>query len=260
MARVRKLQQSPGWAFGTCIAVLEPLLAAMTRRSWVGGEKIPATQGCVIAANHVSHLDPLLLGYFLLDHGRLARYLTKDALFEVPLVGKVVRDAGQIPVSRASTDAAKAFPAAVEAVNAGECVVVYPEGTITRDPTQWPMRGKTGAARIGLATGCPVIPVGQWGAQELLPAYSARLKPFPRKRIYCQAGDPVDLTDFEDEPLTHDVLRQATDRIMAAIAGLVGDLRGEEPPPERFDPRKHGVREIGNPRKAERERRRRGVR
>ena len=75
-----------------------------------------------------------------------------------------------------------AFDAAVEAVEDGECVGVYPEGTITRDPDGWPMRGKTGAARIALATGCPVIPIGQWGAQELLPAYIASDRTCSRAR------------------------------------------------------------------------------
>ena len=58
------------------------------------------------------------------------------------------------------------YDAAVAAVRKGECVVVYPEGTLTRDPAQWPMTGKSGAARIALETGCPVIPVGQWGPQR----------------------------------------------------------------------------------------------
>ena len=61
----------------------------------------------------------------------------------------------------------------------GECVVVYPEGTITRDPDLWPMVGKSGAARIALATGCPVIPIGQWGAQEVLAPYAEEARPVP---------------------------------------------------------------------------------
>ncbi len=114
------------------------------------------------------------------------------------------------------------------------------------------MRGKTGAARIALATGCPVIPVGQWGAQELLPAYTVRPHPFPRKTTAFKVGDPVDLDDLRGRPVTAEMLHDATDRIMAAITGLVEDLRGERAPAVRFDPKQSGVTEIGNPRKKKR--------
>jgi 1-acyl-sn-glycerol-3-phosphate acyltransferase len=252
VAKVRQLQQKRGWAFSVVVGVLKPPLMAMTRRNWIDGEKIPATGGCVIVMNHVSHLDPLTLGWFLHDHGRLVRYLAKDVLFRTPVVKHIVKDAKQIPVQRMSEGAVSAFEAAVEAVRQGECIGVYPEGTITKDPDQWPMRGKTGAARIALATGCPVIPIGQWGAQDLLPAYSARLHPFPRKLVSYKVGDPVDLDDLMGKPLTNEVLHEATDRIMAAITALVEDLRGAKAPAVRFDPKVSGVTEIGNPHKQKR--------
>ncbi len=165
---------------------------------------------------------------------------------------RYLRSAGQIPVERLSQNAVGAFDAAVAAVRAGECVVVYPEGTLTRDPGLWPMTGKSGAARIALETGCPVIPVGQWGAQALLPPYSSRPRLLPRKTIHMKAGDPVDLSDLLTEPRNATTISAATDRIMAAIVDLVADLRGEAPPPERYDPRTSGVRQTGNPRKQDR--------
>lgn len=131
MSKVRRLQQRRGWAFSTVIAVLKPPLLALTRREWIDGEKIPVTGGCVVVVNHVSHLDPMTLGLFLHDHGRLVRYLAKDALFHTPVVRHIVRDAGQIPVQRMSANAVTAFGAAVEAVRRGELIGVYPEGTIT---------------------------------------------------------------------------------------------------------------------------------
>ena len=252
MAKVRQLQQKRGWAWTVVVAIVKPTLLATTRRRWIDGDKIPATGGCVVAVNHISHLDPMTLGFFLYDHGRLVRYLTKEALFRAPVVKYIVRDAKQIPVTRMSEGAASAFAAAVEAVEQGECIGVYPEGTITKDPDQWPMRGKTGAARIALATGCPVLPVGQWGVQDLLPAYSARPHPFPRKTTSYKVGDPVDLADLMGRPITAAVLHEATDRIMAAITDLVEDLRGEKAPAVRFDPKQSGVTEIGNPHKAKR--------
>lgn len=252
MAKVRQLQQKRGWAWTTVVGIVKPTLLAATRRDWIDGEKIPATGGCVVVVNHISHLDPLTLGFFLYDHGRMVRYLTKDALFRTPVVKYIVRDAKQIPVSRMTEGAANAFEAAVEAVKHGECIGVYPEGTITKDPNGWPMRGKTGAARIALATGCPVIPIGQWGAQELLPAYSLRPRPFPRKTTSYKVGDRVDLGDLMGKPATSEVLHEATDRIMAAITELVEELRGEEAPAVRFDPKASGVTEIGNPNKSKR--------
>ena len=252
MAKDRQLQQKRGWAWTVVVGIVKPTLLATTKREWFDGDKIPATGGCVVAVNHISHLDPMTLGFFLYDHGRLVRYLTKDGLFRTPVVKYIVRDAKQIPVKRMSEGAASAFDAAVEAVKEGECIGVYPEGTITKDPDQWPMRGKTGAARIALATGCPVIPVGQWGVQDLLPAYSLRPHLFPRKTTSYKAGDPVDLSDLMGKPITAQVLHEATDRIMAAITELVEDLRGEKAPAVRFDPKQSGVTEIGNPHKAKR--------
>jgi 1-acyl-sn-glycerol-3-phosphate acyltransferase len=256
VAKVRKLQEKRGWAYSLAIGVVKPLLLTFTRREWAGGGHIPATGGCVIAVNHVSHVDPLTLAHFLLDHGRLVRYLTKDALWKVPLLDKVLDDTRMIPVSRQSTDATHAFEAAVLAVERGECIGVYVEGTITKDPDGWPMRGKTGAARIALATGCPVIPVGQWGAQDLLPAYSVRPHLLPPRTVRYRAGAPVDLSDLQGRAPTHEVLHEATDRIMAAITAQVEQLRGEKAPVERFDPRKEGIRETGNPHKREKKRRR----
>ena len=253
MSKVRKLRQRRGWAWTVVVGIVKPTLLTLTKRDWQHGEKIPATGGCVVVMNHISHLDPMTLGHFLYDHGRLVRYLAKDGLFRAPVVKHIVRDAGQIPVRRESDGAASAYVAAVDAVRAGECVGVYPEGTITRDPDGWPMRGKTGAARIALATGAPVVPIGQWGAQEVLPAYTARPHVFPRRTTHYKVGDPVDLSDLADQPLTPEVLREATDRIMAAITALVEDLRGEQAPAVRFDPRASGVHEIGNPHQQKRE-------
>jgi 1-acyl-sn-glycerol-3-phosphate acyltransferase len=230
-----------------CVTVLRPPLMALTRRDWRGGEHVPAEGGCVMAANHVSEFDPLPFAHFVYDHGRLPRFLGKAEVFKVPVVGRILDNAGQIPVYRKTADASKAFSAAVAAVAAGECVVVYPEGTISRDPDLWPMRGKSGAARIALTTGRPVIPCAQWGPQDILAPYARRPRLFPRKNMQIRAGAPVDLADLADKELTPEVLHEATARIMAAITALLADIRGEDAPPERFDPTAAGVADIGNP-------------
>jgi 1-acyl-sn-glycerol-3-phosphate acyltransferase len=248
VAKPRRLQQRKGWAFGFCVLVLEPLLLLVTKRRWTGGEHIPATGGCVLAVNHNSHLDPLTCAHFVYAWGRIVRFLTKAELFEVPVLGRIVRSAGQIPVYRLTTDASLSFTAAVDAVGRGECVIVYPEGTITRQPDLWPMTGKTGAARIALSAGVPVIPVAQWGAHEILAPYTRRPHLLPRKTIAMSAGPPVDLDDLRESPLTPELLQEATHRIMDDVTGLLEGIRGQRAPAERFDARSAGVREIGNPR------------
>jgi 1-acyl-sn-glycerol-3-phosphate acyltransferase len=134
-------------------------------------------------------------------------------------------------------------------VRAGECVVVYPEGTLTRDPGLWPMTGKSGAARIALETGCPVIPVGHWGVQKILPPYSTKPHLIPPQHVTMQAGDPVELGDLIGRARSGEATSEATARIMSALTAIVEELRGETAPAERFDPRRMGVQQIGNPHK-----------
>ena len=247
MAKPRKLRQPKGWAFGLCVAILEPLLLTLTKRRWKGGENIPETGGCVLAVNHISHLDPLTCAHFVYAWGRIVRFLAKAELFDVPVLGRIVKDAHQIPVYRMTTDASLSFRAAVEAVDRGECVIVYPEGTITRQPDLWPMSGKTGAARIALSADVPVIPVAQWGAQRILWPYTKVPHLLPRKTISMTAGEPVALDDLRGQKLTPEVLREATNRIMDDVTRLLEEIRGEQAPVERFNARTSGVSQTGNP-------------
>ena len=223
------------WRF--IVMIVKPFMLATTKRDWRGRENVPRTGGIVVAANHVSHFDPLTLGHFMHEQGRVPRYLGKASLFEIPVFGRIITSAGQIPVQRGSSEAAHAFQAAVEAVERGESVIFYPEATITRDPDMWPMTGKTGAARVALSTGRPVIPIAQWGPQEVYAAYSHRVHLLPRKTMHIKAGPPVDLSAYEGKPLTTDLLQKATATIMNAIADALGELRGETPPAELYDPR-----------------------
>ena len=237
-----------GFWYRLAVVLLRPLLMVFTRREWRGAEHLPAEGGFVAVTNHVSHFDPLAFAHFLYDNGRLPRFLGKSSLFRVPVVGTILRGAGQIPVYRESTDAAKAFSAAVDAVRRGECVAIYPEATISRDPDLWPMAGKTGAARVALVTGAPVIPIAQWGPQDVLPPYAKGLRLLPRKTMHLLAGPPVDLRDFADRPVDAETLRLATEKIMTAVTVLLEEIRGEQAPDVRFDPRAAGVPLTGDPR------------
>jgi len=237
---------SPNLAFSVVVAFLRRVMFLVASRTWTGRERI-TEGGCIVVFNHVSHLDPLVTGHFMYDGGTLPRYLVKSSLFRVPVLGRLLVAAGQIPVDRLTATAVGAYDAAVAAVAEGQTVAVYPEGTLTRDPDLWPMRGKSGAARIALATGAPVIPVGHWGAQELLPPYAKKPHLFPRKHFDVKVGDPVDISDLLGREVTPEVVQECTDRIMAGLVAVVEDLRGEQAPAERFDPRTARVAQIGNP-------------
>ena len=127
----------------------------------------------------------------------------------------------------------------------GRGVIVYPEGSLTRDPGLWPMRGKTGAVRLALAGELPVIPMATWGVQRILPRYGKLSLWPPRKRVRVALGPAVDLDTYRSGPRTNSNLVAATDAVMADIAGLLADLRGEPAPAERWDPAVHGQKETG---------------
>lgn len=227
-----------GPSYRVAVDVLKPLLMVFTRKQWEGVERMPAQGGVVVVSNHISIVDPIGMARFIHDSGRNPRFLAKASLFEKPVIGWVLGGAGQIPVHRDSRDAAKAFTAAVDAVKSGECVIIYPEGTTGRDPQLWPMESRTGAARIALLTDAPVIPVAQWGAHELLPRGAKLPKLLPRKELAFRVGPPVVLDDLRGGPMTAEVLREATARILDAVTRELEVLRGEKAPAERFDPRK----------------------
>jgi 1-acyl-sn-glycerol-3-phosphate acyltransferase len=238
-----------GASYRFAVAVFRPPLMVLTKRDWQGAEQLPREGGFVAVTNHISYADPLTFGHFLYDNGAPPRYLAKEKMFRLPLAGRIIAGAGQIPVYRETADAARALAAAVRAVEKGECVGIYPEATLTRDPDLWPMVGKTGAARIALTTGCPVIPVAQWGAQEILAPYGKRLRLLPRTTIHVHAGPPVDLSAYSERTLDAPTLRAATEDIMAAITVLLEGIRGERAPTVRWDPRDHDLPRIGNPRR-----------
>jgi 1-acyl-sn-glycerol-3-phosphate acyltransferase len=226
---------------------VRPSVALLTKRDWGGGEHVPREGGIVVVVNHTSHADPFPIAHFLVNHGRLPRYLGKESVFRIPVGGRILRGAGQIPVFRESADASRSYSAAVQAVRDGECVVIYPEGTLTRDPDLWPMGGKTGAARVALETRCPVIPVAQWGAHRILSPYGSGPRILPRQRLIVMAGPPVDLSAYDDQAIDAPVLLGATEAIMDALTRLVEQLRGQQAPGVRWDPRDHDQPVTGNP-------------
>jgi 1-acyl-sn-glycerol-3-phosphate acyltransferase len=221
-----------GFAYRFAVAILFPIFTVSVKWDIRGTEKLTDDPGGVIVApNHMSWFDPIVVCYLLWTSDRPPRFLAKDSLFRVKVIGPIIKGAGQIPVHRGTADAASAIKDALVALDEGECVVVYPEGTVTRDPDLWPMKGKSGAVRLALASGKPLYPVAQWGAQQVMRPYTKEFRLFPRKTIRVLVGEPVDLSDFAGRPLDARTLSEATARLMAAITALLADLRGEEPPP-----------------------------
>ncbi|MFE7564751.1 lysophospholipid acyltransferase family protein [Kitasatospora sp. NPDC057500] len=232
-----------GFWYRFAAVLVKPVTTALVKPDWRGWEHLPKEGGFIAAVNHNSIIDPVVYAHWQYNSGRPPRILGKSSLFSVPFIGFMLRKTGQIPVFRESTDAAQAFRSAIDAVDRGQCVQFYPEGTLTRDPDLWPMTGKSGVARVALMTGAPVIPVAHWGAHEIIPPYGrgasgkGRFNLFPRHRVTVAAGPAVDLSRYQGQELTAQVLRDATEDIMAAITAVLADIRGEEPPAERYDMR-----------------------
>lgn len=232
-------------AFTFLAGTLRPVFNVFLKKDWQGAENLPKDSGFIVCPNHVTEVDPVVVGHFLYNQGYPPHFLAKASLFKVPVLGATLKATNQVPVERVTAGAAGSLDAAREALAAGRALVIYPEGTLTRDPDLWPMKGRTGAARLALQTGMPVVPVAHWGAQELLPRYAKRPSLFPRKRVRLVAGRPVDLSDLAGKPVTKALLDDATERIMSELTDMVAKLRGAQPPAERWDPVAKGQKQVG---------------
>lgn len=194
-------------------------------------DRIPATGPAILVVNHVSHVDPFLVAKLVIDAARTPRFLAKDSIFAVPVVGPAMRAMGHIPVRRGTADARQSLSAAVAALNAGRLIVLHPEGTVTRDPGGWPMHGKTGAARLALlAPDVPIIPVAQWGVQDSIDLYRKRVRLVPRPRHTLSVGEPIDLSRYRGQEPSAVLLQEITELIMRRLRTDVAALRGEPEP------------------------------
>jgi 1-acyl-sn-glycerol-3-phosphate acyltransferase len=221
---------------GVSKIILRPLIPSLMKLDLHGLEHFPKDGGMILAANHLSYADVLALSIFVDRAGRYPVFLAKSTLFDVKVLGHLMRELGQLPVYRGQSDAALVLRDAEQGLRRGACLMFYPEATVTRDPDQWPMVAKTGAARLALTTGAPVIPVAHWGAQDILPYGSLKPHLIPRRTVHILAGPAVDLSAYTGQPLTSQTLRAATAVIMADITRLLGELRGAVPPAEPYHP------------------------
>ena len=203
-------------------ALVQPGLGAWFRWTVEGMDNIPRRGPAILACNHVSYLDPLAIGYVVLKAGRRPRFLAKTELFRDRRLGWLLRRTGQIEVQRGTALASTAIERALEALERGEIVVIFPEGTVTTDPELKPMAAKSGAVRLALASRAPLIPCAVWGTANVWPkgGYAKRLR--PRQPLLVRVGEPLEL---EGAPSSRDEIRAAGQRIMERIAALVASLQ-----------------------------------
>ncbi|WP_423918188.1 lysophospholipid acyltransferase family protein [Frigoribacterium sp. 2-23] len=224
------------------VGIALPIFDRMASIDVRHAERLPHEGSFVITPNHFSNIDPVVVGRVLWGCGRIPRFLAKESLFRVPVFGRLMRAMGHIPVDRSGrSHASDPLKTARLLTATGGGVIVYPEGTLTRDPDLWPMRGKSGAVRLAIEAGVPLIPMAHWGTQQLLPPYSSKISLFPRKKITAVIGDPVDLSAYRDRLHDQAAITEATALVMQKITELVEDLRDEKAPVERWNPKNLGA-------------------
>ena len=235
--------------FWVLASLILPAWSLMVRYKFTPDSRLPQTGSFIMSPNHYSEVDPIVMGGAIWHLGRLPHFMAKSSLFKVPVLKWLLTSSGQIPVERdggmRAASQGNPIGAAEQLLQREAGVIVYPEGTLTRDPDLWPMRGKSGAVRLALETGIPLIPAAHWGAHELMPRYGKTIRPFPRKTVHVAVGEPLDLSQFKGRPLDQKTINAATRVLMQEITRLLAGLRGEEPPAELWDPAKHQQSETG---------------
>jgi 1-acyl-sn-glycerol-3-phosphate acyltransferase len=219
-----------GFWLGFSAALFYPIGWLSGRPRFEGLDHVPRTGGVIVAANHISHIDPIYSGLAVHLAGRWPRFLAKDGLWRVRGLGALLRATEQIPVFRGTADAKDSLRAGTDALERGKVLVVYPEGTISRDPDHWPMQARTGVARLALSSTAPVVPMVHWGSHDVLDGYRKRYRPLPRTTVTVRCGEPVDLSAYRDRPVDAALLREVTDLVMGRVRDLLAEVRAEPAP------------------------------
>ncbi|SDG36205.1 1-acyl-sn-glycerol-3-phosphate acyltransferase [Lentzea fradiae] len=231
-------REKGGFWVGVAAAILYPLGGLLGGRKYLRADRVPREGSVLLVLNHISHLDPIYDAVFTHRNGRVPRFLAKHSLWNIPVAGTILRGAKQIPVYRGTSDAQQSLRAAHEALADGKLVVIYPEGTITKDPDSWPMNSRTGVARLALQHDGPVIPVARWGTVDIYDHYKKKFRPFPRKKVTYLVGEPVDLSAYRGREESLALLREVTDLLMTHVKDLLAEVRGQQAPDGFYGPRK----------------------
>jgi len=208
-------------------SVLKPPLKLWFNWRFEGLENIPPEGPALMACNHTSYFDPLAHALAIVRAHRRPRFMAKQELYEGWFMRNLLTGAHQIPVPR-GTGSRAPVEAAVKALREGEVVMIYPEGTITRNPDHTPMAAKTGVARIALMADMPVIPLAVWGSHHVFQKGGKRGLTFGRP-IWVKAGAPMDFSDYVDRREDPEAFRAVTEQVMGELSRLVADLRARYP-------------------------------
>lgn len=248
--RATKERGSPGtgkfW-LGLAAALFYPITKLLSRTRIVGLERLPAEGPVLLVLNHVSHLDPVYDAVTVHRAARVPRFLAKSTLWNVPVLKQILSGVQQIPVYRGTTDAQKSLAEAHRALGAGRVVLIYPDGTITKDPDGWPMQPRVGLARLALhhLDDVPVVPVARWGTRGIYDHYAKKFRPLPRKTVTVKFGEPLDLSAYRGRDVDNQALREVTDLAMRRVRELLGEIRDEQPPEEFYSPIRRRSDDVG---------------
>lgn len=232
-----------------CEIVMYPMAALLARRDYRGTDNLVRSGPVLVVGNHISHLDPVFDATMIRSAGRVPRIMAKASLWKLPVVGNVLRGTQQIPVERGGGAGQAGLQDATRSLAAGHVLVIYPEGTITRDPDRWPMRPRPGVAALALSGDFPVVPIAHWGTHEVYDSYATarKFRPWPRKTVVIAVGEPVELDDLRARPHDARSVRDASYRIMTAVRDLLEGIREESAPSAFFDPKKQAARPPAGP-------------
>ncbi len=197
--------------------------------------------GLIVVANHTSIADGVFLALAGRQLGRPLRLLGTAGIIEAPLLGRVFRALGFIAVHRHGPNPGEALRPAADALRAGEAIALYPEGRITRNDRFWPERAKTGAVRLAVEVGVPIIPLASVGAHQVVGRrrwlLSLLKAVFRRPNVTMRLGAAFSARDYLGLPPAGPVpspssadIRLATDEMMRQLVALVAGLRHEAPP------------------------------
>jgi 1-acyl-sn-glycerol-3-phosphate acyltransferase len=226
-------REKGGFWVGLAAFLFYPTVKVLSRWRVEGLDRLPATGPALVVANHISYLDPIYSAVFVHRARRVPRFLAKNTLWKIPIFGSILAGSEQIPVYRESLDAQGSLRAGTAALADGKVVVIYPEGTITRDPDGWPMHSRTGVARLALSSDAPVYPMVHWGTREIYDRYGKKFSPLPRKQVTMRCGDPIDMSAYRGREIDGALLREVTDHLMVAVRELLAEVR-DEPAPSAF--------------------------
>ncbi len=235
------------WQIRTLAWILWPWVRLLYRLNVTGKENLPKGTGYVLASNHVTTVDAMAVAFMMFFNlGRAPHFLAKEGLFKTPIVGPVLLACGQIPVFRSGRGNSDPMESAYKVLRAGHVIGIFPEGSLTREPNQWPMRARTGAIRLALETGVPIVPMGQWGTEVVMDTYSSKIFPKPWHKVNMIIGKPIDLSKYHGKKVSVEEMVALSDEVMVEITKIVEQLRGEKAPAKRFVPSEHGLPEHGN--------------